>query len=128
MLNSATAELSLRHVAQVGVQNQNRTSLLAKIVPSNCSPPINVAVNANSSGILYDVELAASAEVWSENEFSEGWFIWSEVPPGDASTGATVVPTGLTSGDSGPPGEQAVTRRARHSVATLISTVGRFTY
>jgi len=51
LLSSATAELSLRHDPQPGVQNQNRTSRPARLAPSSDSPPISVAVNANSWGM-----------------------------------------------------------------------------
>ena len=49
--NSATAEPSLRHDTQPGVQNQKRTSVPTRLSPSMVPPPMRVAVNSSSSGM-----------------------------------------------------------------------------
>ena len=54
--NSATAELSFRHDAQPGVQNQKSTSVPARLTASMVPPPMRVAVNSSSSGTPIESE------------------------------------------------------------------------
>ena len=54
--SSATAELSLRHDAQPGVQNQKKTSVPAKLTASMVPPPMRVAANSSSSGTPMESE------------------------------------------------------------------------